>query len=1256
MRFRLLGSLEIDEVADEALLRRAKPRALLAMLLLSANRPVGTDRLVAGLWGEEEPPTALGALQNYVSQLRKALGREVVVTKAPGYMAVVGPDELDVERFERLVAEAANSDMSGRAELLREALSLWRGPPLADLADEPFAAAEIRRLDELRLAALEDRIAADLELGRHGELIAELETLVHDHPLRERVRALLMLALYRGGRQAEALATYRDARKLFADELGLELGDELQRLERAILQHDPELDAPGVSPTRTTEVLPMRSGRRTVTVLFADVSGSTALGESLDPETVRDLMSTFFEEMRGTIMRHGGTVEKFAGDEVMAVFGAPVAHEDDALRAVRAADEMLTAVQALDEALERERGVRFRLRIGINTGEAVSGEAAAGGTFVTGSAVNMGKRLNELAEPGSAVLGEATLRLVRDAVDVEPLGSVVLRGKVEPLEAFRLVSVRADAPGIARAFDSPFVGRHNEVDALRVALDVAQTERRCRLVALVGNAGIGKTRIAREFVESLEDARVLVGRCVPYGDGATYLPLVDALRDVLPELEDVLNEDVMGRISALVGGGETSATAGDTAWAVRRSFETLAHQRPLVLVFDDVHWAEPTFLDLVEYLAAWTDDAPILLLALARPDLLEERPTWADPEGGVATLRLGPLGSDDTRALVENLAGDSVDEDQRDRVVELAEGYPLFAEQLVAWIEESGKDDDLAAVPATIEALLASRLDRLDPDERAVLERASVVGREFWRGAVAALSPQSELAAVSRYLMSLVRKGLVRPAPSELAREDALRFQHVLIRDVAYAGIPKSLRADLHERAADWLEQRAGEPDEVVGYHLEQAHRYRSELGPGDRAVRRLGAEAGDRLGRAGVRALARGDARAAVNLLGRAAPLLPTGDPLRLELLCELGVAQRTGGDLTRAEQSLAGAVDEALSARDRRLELRAKLELAAARIHSNPEGVAAELLQLAESAIPVFEALGDDRSLGRALLLTGLVRGSFHLQNDELERATERALVHYRRAGWPTTSCVQALATALFYGPKPVAQGVRRCTELLEHDVTDRAGEAYVRVWQAGLGALAGGYGDARQVVVDSTRVLEELGQPISAASTCATIAALTERLAGDLDAAENVLRATCELFATRGEWAHLATSAAELADTLYAQDRFDEADEWTRTSEKHAASDDLSAQFTWRSVRAKVVARAGDLEEAEGLARHAVELVDRTDALNQRANVRLDLAHVLFLAKQPDTAAAVASEAAQMYEQKGNIVSARAARSMIERFATV
>ncbi|HJV29287.1 MAG TPA: hypothetical protein VJ645_02100, partial [Gaiellaceae bacterium] len=712
--------------------------------------------------------------------------------------------------------------------------------------------------------------------------------------------------------------------------------------------------------------------------------------------------------------------------------------------------------------------------------------------------------------------------------------------------------------------------------------------------------------------------------------------------------------DVMGRINALVGGGETPATAGDTAWAVRRSFETLARQQPLVLVFDDVHWAEPTFLDLVEYLGAWTDDAPILLLALARPDLLEERPTWADPATGVATLRLGPLDSDDTRALVANLAGDSVDEAQRDRVAELAEGYPLFAEQLVAWIEEAGGEYDPSAVPATIEALLASRLDRLDHAERAVLERAAVVGREFWRGAVASLSPPSELAAVNRHLMSLVRKGLVRPAPSELPREDALRFHHALIRDVAYAGIPKSARADLHERCADWLEQRADEPDEVVGYHLELAHRYRTELGPEDRAVRRLGAEAGERLGRAGVRALARGDSRAAVNLLGRATSLLPAGEALRLELLAELGVAYRLAGELQSAVEALAVAIDEAHSVGDRRLELRAELEQHALRLISDPEGAAARLVELGERAVPVFEAVGDERALGRAWFLTGFVQGSFYCRNLVWEEALERALVHYRRSGWPTTTLLQGVCSALFFGPRPVDDALRRCDELLAHEVSDRVGEAHVIVWRAGLEAIGGEFDAARDAIERARHTYIELWQPLNAAVSCDQIGGLVEMLAGEYEAAERIWRSSAEEFQRRGEWAHLTNRASELADALYAQGRYSEAEEWTRVALEHSDSDDISAEFTWRSIRAKVLAQAADHDAADDLIARALALVDSTDCLNQRANVRLDHARVLQLADRADAAAEAASAAGSLYDEKGNRVSGERARRLAAQLA--
>jgi class 3 adenylate cyclase/DNA-binding winged helix-turn-helix (wHTH) protein len=1255
MRYRLLGPLEVEGVAGDTVLRRTKVRALLALLLLNANRLVSKDALVDGLWGDDVPKEAQGALQNYVSQLRKLLSRDTIVTERGGYRIVVSPDELDVEVFERLVASAADAEVTRRAELLREALALWHGPALADLTYEPFAGAAIQHLEGLRLVALDQRIAADLELGRHAELVPELEAAIRDQPLREHLRALLMLALYRSGRQADALDAYRDARAA-ADELGLEPGEELQRLERAILHHDPAIAAPAHEAAREPTRPAARPGRRTVTVVFADVTGSTALGQRLDPETLREVMASFFGEMRIAIERHGGTVEKFAGDEVMAVFGAPVAHEDDALRAVRAAEEMNAAVTALDESLERGRGLRFRVRIGVNTGEVVAGEASAGGTFVTGSAVNLGKRIQELAQPGETILSGSTMRLVRDAVEVEDLGPVEVRGSDEPVEAYRLLAVRPGEPGVARAFDTPLVGREKELSALRSAFALAREERRCVFVSIVGAPGIGKTRIARELVEALgEEARVLVGRCVAYGTGATYLPLVDALTGAMEQVAELLGDDeIGGRLASLVRGEQTTATAADTAWAARRAFEALARDKPLLLVFDDVHWGEPTFLDLLEYLGAWIADAPVLLLAVSRPDLLESRPTWADPESGVAPLRLAPLSHDDTRALVDNLAAESVSDAQREQVTGLAEGYPLFAEQLVAWVEETGGQLDPAAVPPTVEALLASRLDRLDPGERAVLERAAVIGRDFWRGAVASLMPPGELAGVGRHLLALVRKAFVRPAASELPAEDALRFHHALIRDVAYAAIPKALRAELHERCADWLDANAGEPDEVVGYHLEEAYRYRIELGDAGRITSRIGADAGERLGRAGVGALARGDAPAAISLLTRATGVLPAG-MRRIELLVELGVSQRTAGRVGDAEQTLQHASAEAAAAADRRLELRSLLELKGVELMSSTDAPR-ELLELVETAVPVFEALNDHRALGRAWFWSGFVNGGFLLRNAAYEEASERALHHYRRAGWPTATCLHGIAAALFYGPRPASSALARIDELLDTAVTDRVGETHLQLWRGGLLALQGDFAGARAATSTAREIYEEVGQPVVAAVSCGFVGGLTEMLAGDFAAAEQIFRESCLVLESRDEWASVATRASEIANSIYAQGRFADAAEWIELARRHSTPDDLGAEFPWRSVLAKLTAEAGEFDEAERLAREAVELVDRTDSLNQRAEIRLDLAHVLRSAGRDDEAAAAALEGAALYEMKENVVGAERARRLAGLTAAV
>jgi DNA-binding SARP family transcriptional activator len=1244
VRFRLLGPLEVDAAVDHPALRRHKPRALLALLLLRRNEVVSTDALLDGLWGESPPPRALGSLQNYVSHLRKALGDDVLVRQPPGYVLRVGPDELDVDWFERLVADASRKHPAERAERLRSALALWRGPALADFTYEPFAQTAIARLEELRLAALEERIEADLALGRHAELVGELEALVAENSLRERLRGQLMRALYRSGRQTEALAVYRDGARLLREELGLEPSDELRRLERAVLEQDVSLVAEERStPMPATVLAP--TVRKIVTVLFADVAGHTRLTTTLDPEAVRDVMTRFFGTMRAVIERHRGTIEKYSGDEVMAVFGVPSAHEDDALRAVRAAADMQAALAGLNESLVRDLGVRLGMRVGVNTGEVVTGDASAG-PLVIGEAVNVGKRLQEHASPGEVLLGPVTLSLARGLADVEPVGALELRGRVEPLPAYRFVRLGDVAERLA-SLDVPLVGRRNELRRLRNAYRRARDERRCMLALVVGEAGIGKSRLARELVRaSRDEATILVGRCVSYGDGATYLPIGDVVRQATRDgsLTELLSDEedadlVADRLTALTEAGDASLPAGDSFWAVRRFLEMLARRRSLVLVLEDVHWAEPTFLDLVEYVAAQASEAPILVVAVARPDLFERRPAWSSLEESTL-VRLEPLDEAESRTLIEHLAAEAdLEEDTLVRVASAAEGNPLFAEQLLAHLRERGRDA-IDALPPTIEALLASRVDALAGTERAVAERAAVVGRLFTREAVVALSPPEEAGTVGGALAALERKGFVRTSRAE---PGAIRFHHVLIRDTVYRAVPKARRAELHERHADWLSRHGDAPDELVGHHLEQAYRHLAELAPETRHGRQLATEAGERLGRAGIRAWQRGDLPATLNLLGRATSLLPEDSERYRQLLIELGVARGLAGDTTEVLAEQAATWKRAGDRPDR---LRAELELSYLRAFGH--GSSEDVIEAAEQAIPVFQAVGDHRALGRAWLMTGTIRAGFECRYAVGEAAFEHALEHYRRIGWPIGVCAAELAGALFYGPRPVEEGLARAAELRTEDI-GQLGEANLDVWVAGLEALRGRFDEARQLVARSREIYESLGLTLASAQTCGYVGGMLELLAGDPKASEDIFRESCETFERHKGWAVLATRATELGEALYAQGAVTEAEQWAYVARQHTSEGDISAEFSWRAVLAKVRAQQGAVDEAEALAREAVAITERTDAINQRGHVLLSLAEVLQIAGSIEEARMCAESAAHLFGRKGNIVSAARANEL-------
>jgi class 3 adenylate cyclase/tetratricopeptide (TPR) repeat protein len=991
----------------------------------------------------------------------------------------------------------------------------------------------------------------------------------------------------------------------------------------------------------------MAVARKTVTVLFADVADSTALGERLDAESVRSALSRWFELARAAVERHGGTVEKFVGDAVMAIFGVPRLHEDDALRAVRAADEMRRALARLNAELVRERGVELAVRIGVNTGEVVAGDG--GGTLVTGDAVNVAKRLEETAEPGEVVVGDETRQLSRARARFEQLEPLLAKGKSVPLRVWRLVDVDPGSAAAERPHDTPFVGRRRELEQLRRAYGRSVAERTCHLFTLLGTAGIGKSRLACELFDDVDDeASVLVGHCLPYGDGITFWPLVevlrqlgdeDALRALLADARDA--ELVAERLAGVTG--HATVDAQETFWAVRQLFEALARRRPLVVCFEDVHWAESTLLDLVEYLAAWIHDAPILLLCLARPEFLDHRPAWLSGQENAASLTLPPLSAGESDELLDALGTTG---EARAQIGEVAAGNPLYAEQIAAMLAEAGGRADVR-IPPTIQALLAARLDRLTAAERAVVDRAAVCGKEFWRDALAELTGAEERAQLGTVLMSLVRKDLIRPHRSSARPDDAFRFGHVLIRDAAYAAIPKETRAVLHERFADWVEATAGERalelEEIVGYHLEQAYRFREQLGPVDDAARRVGERAGSLLAAAGERAFRRSDMPAAVSLLKRAVALLGEKHHVRLHAQPLLGSALIAVGEFALAETVLDAAHRAAAAVGDKRLELRAAIERAFLRTFTNPEGSTDELVRVAESSIPVLEELDDDRGLAKAWWLRSEA-DAIAARWAERAEALERALFHARRAGDTRTAATVTalLAQALECGPTPVPAAIRRCEELRHGARGERAVGAGIDCTLAALHAMEGRFDEARETYRRAQSSYDELGL-LYMRAVRSLEPALVELLAGDADAAVHELRAGYEALERMGERGVRSTIAAYLAQTLVAQGSFDEAESFARIAAETGAVDDVVTQATWRSAHACCLARGGDAAQAERLAREAVALADSTDFLELQARTLLDLADVLALAGRTDEPIALRQRAGDRFARKGNVAAA-------------
>ncbi|HEU5207737.1 MAG TPA: BTAD domain-containing putative transcriptional regulator [Gaiellaceae bacterium] len=1217
-----------------------KKRAVLAILLLHRNRAVSSECLIEELWGERQPATALQSVRVHVSQIRKALGPDFLRTLPAGYVLELGPDQLDARRFERLVDEGraaiAIGDAASAAALLHEGLSLWRGPVLADFSYEPFAQAEIAHLEELRVAALEARIDADLGLGGNIELVGELEALVAAHPLREHFRAQLMLALYRAGRQSDALDSYREARRMLVGELGLEPSAELRALESAILRQDASLGLPSLVRQR---IASQPAVRKTVTTVHIDLG--SAGPELPDPEALEGRLEGPLKQALVVIGRHEGEVTSQRSDAVTATFGLSSLHEDDALRAIRAGVE-----------IREQLAERYDLQppIGIATGEVI----ASGRSLPFGAVAGSAARLANGAQPSEIILDDTTRRLVANAVDVEPLAGV---------PHFRLQALLPGAPPVARRLDAPLVGRRDELAKLIATFERTISDPKAALVVVGGEPGIGKSRLAGELIREVANrATVLVGRCLSYGQGITLWPLREMVGEAAGEetreaLAKLLRNErdgpaVAERIAAALGFADVDRPPDETIGAFRRFFEALARSRPHVLVVEDAHWAEPALLDLLDDVARQATDVSLLIVCLSRPELFEARPAWS-----TGAIELAPLSSEDTEELIDNLPGGrNLSHDLRSRAVARAEGNPLFAEQLVALL---GADDvePLPLIVPTIHAILAARLDRLGPGERAVVERAAVVGREFTVEAVTELLPQAAASSAWRHLDALTRKLLVQPDRAVLPGQVGFRFQHALIYEAAYRRLPKALRAELHERFAGWLAEctaaRPLEFQEVVGYHLEQAYHYRAELGPIDEHARTLASHAGTRLGAAGQRALGRWDLHAAIGLLERAAELLEHANVERLPLLVDLGGALTWALQLPRAEAVLEEAFQQARAAGDELLEAHALLSLDELRRVTRAQEP--DLLEDAgvQRAIQTFEEHGDESGLAKAWMKAAQLRFDCLRERDGVA-ATRRALEHAERGSDTQFQALIRIALALSVDATSAHLAEVRALQEDNLAWAEATGSQRVRAASlalaARLAAREGRFEEAASLIGEARALFGVLGIEGAVTAVIAWTGEIAE-LADDLETAERAYREGVERATRAGDRRRLPGFVHSLGRLLDRRGERHEGAELFLIPEEDIRQTPARQVF-WRSARARELARQGRLEEAVRLSRSAVALAEPSDDVRMKCEGLEDLVHVLRASGRPGEAIAAVEELVRLREHKGEPVAAAKARSLLER----
>ena len=1018
-----------------------------------------------------------------------------------------------------------------------------------------------------------------------------------------------------------------------------------------------------------------------VSVFFSDVAGSTALGERLDAEAVRGVMNRYFSAVSAALERHGGHLEKFIGDAVVALFGVPAAHEDDALRCVRAAVEAREAVRVLGDELESTLGVRLDVRIGIATGEVVVGASPAGRTIATGDTMNTAARLQQAAPVGEILMGSATHRLVHGSVIAEHMAPLDLRGKADPVAAFRMVALDDDPARRIRPAAASLVGRVRERRMLQDAFDRAAEERSCQLVTVLGTAGVGKSRLVAEFLAGLEEATICAGRCLSYGEGVTYWALAEVVKslagvdegdspdDVRARLAALVEPDIAGEVcdgvGSLIGLAGASARVEDARLALRRLFEAVAARLPLVVAFDDIHWAEAPLLDLIDDLADWLTDVPVLLLCMARSELLDERPGWAGGKLNATTLLLEPLSEADGGTLVRELLGGDLPETVADRVLMAAEGNPLFVEELVGMLVDDGyvrRVDDGVEVagaiervelPPTIQALLTARLDRLSDAERGVVERASIEGQVFHLGALTALGTPPDV--VMPTVRTLARKQLFRSDQAALPGQDAYRFRHILIREAAYERVAKEVRSRWHEAFADWLEALAGdrvsEYEELLGHHLAAAVGYRLEIGDRGAETVALAGRSATLFRRVADRVAAQGDFMAAAGVLRRVAALVSADDPARAIALADCAGWLLTAGHMEAAAMAsaAAGAAAEASGDRPSRLVCESIGRMIAISASADVSvGEEQSALDRARAGAEETEGAGRLAEAARLWYVTSMWEGLWMLRCANAREAAERT----RHLGQRARSPWLEVFGAAMGGVNSLMRGRGRIPDLLRagEETVSRFGRAIRADYLAESAALLAQQGEvdaALAAVADMVVIAQELGYKAYFAGWIKGVVLLD---AGRAVEAIEPLGLAAATAADAADVGSASSIIGLLARALALAGHTDEAARRSAEARALAAPSDRWSVLLWRGAEVRICAAQGRVAEARALADQIVAVVADIDYPGIEFHARLDAAEGYRAAGRMEDAEALLERALRDSEERGAHGFARQAREAL------